>query len=167
MNIRGVAVTIALSICVSGCEGPKGEPGAVGPAGEKGELGPAGPPWSCGPARSSGCGRSCWPSRCCRERHSSYTPRLRGRSVQRGVQPERGTCDRVLRSAQNSCDLNQRKNSHLSKDRGYQPARHGVCEGGVIEKGRAGCGRCVRKHSGNLLPPSPPAEQATALALAA
>jgi hypothetical protein len=42
-----------------------------------------------------------------------------------------------------------------------------VCEGGVIEKGRAGCGRCVRKHSGNLLPPSPPAEKADALALAA
>jgi hypothetical protein len=28
----------------------------------------------------------------------------------------------------------------VSKDRGYQPSRHGVCEGGVIEKGRA----CVR-----------------------
>jgi hypothetical protein len=59
--------------------------------------------------------------------------------------PTAGTCDRLLRSAQNSCDLNQRKNSHLSKDRGYQPSRHGVCEGGVIEKGRAcGCGRSVR-----------------------
>jgi hypothetical protein len=34
MNIRGIAVAIAFSICVSGCEGPKGEPGAVGPAGE-------------------------------------------------------------------------------------------------------------------------------------
>jgi hypothetical protein len=143
MNIRGVAVTIALSICVSGCEGPKGEPGAVGPAGEKGAR-PCGPPWSCGPARSSGCGRSCWPSRCCRERHSSYTPRLRGRSVQRGVQPERGTCDRVLRSAQNSCDLNQRKNSYLSKDRGYQPSRHGVCESGVIGRACAR-GRSVRE----------------------
>src|SRR5512133_1919034 len=44
MNIRGIAVAIAFSICVSGCEGPKGEPGAVGPTGEKGEAGPAGPP---------------------------------------------------------------------------------------------------------------------------
>jgi hypothetical protein len=37
MNIRGIAAAIAFSICVSACEGPKGEPGAVGPAGEKGE----------------------------------------------------------------------------------------------------------------------------------
>jgi putative ABC transport system substrate-binding protein len=29
MNIRGIAAAIAFSICVSGCEGPKGEPGAV------------------------------------------------------------------------------------------------------------------------------------------
>jgi hypothetical protein len=41
MNIRGIAVAIALSIC-AGCEGPKGQPGTVGPAGEKGEQGPAG-----------------------------------------------------------------------------------------------------------------------------
>jgi hypothetical protein len=33
MNIRGIAVAIALSICASGCE--KGEPGAVGRVGEK------------------------------------------------------------------------------------------------------------------------------------
>jgi hypothetical protein len=33
MNIRGIAVAIAFSICASGCEGPKGEPGAVGPPG--------------------------------------------------------------------------------------------------------------------------------------
>jgi collagen triple helix repeat protein len=49
MNIRGIAVAIALSICASGCEGPKGEPGAVGPSGEKGESGPAGPPGAAGP----------------------------------------------------------------------------------------------------------------------
>ncbi|SRR6266511_2469079 len=42
MNVRGIAAAIAFSICVSGCEGPKGEPGAVGPAGEKGEPGPPG-----------------------------------------------------------------------------------------------------------------------------
>jgi hypothetical protein len=72
-----------------------------------------------------------------------------------GVQPERGTCDRVLRSAQNSCDSYQRKNSHLSKNRGYQPSRHGVCEGGVIEKGRAcGCGRSVRNiYCAKVFPP--------------
>src|SRR6266568_4503794 len=50
MNIKGTAVAIAFSICVSGCEGPKGEPGAVGPAGQKGEPGPAGPP---GPAENA------------------------------------------------------------------------------------------------------------------
>ena len=60
--------------------------------------------------------------------------RLYRRCVQRGVQPERGTYDRVLRSPQNSCDPYQRKNSHLSKDREYKPSRHGLCEGGVIEK---------------------------------
>ena len=41
MNIRAIAVAIALSICASGCEGPKGEPGTVGPPGEKGEPGAA------------------------------------------------------------------------------------------------------------------------------
>jgi len=51
MNIRGIAVAIALSISASGCEGPKGEPGAIGPPGEKGEPGPAGPP---GPAGQPG-----------------------------------------------------------------------------------------------------------------
>jgi CRP-like cAMP-binding protein len=51
------------------------------------------------------------------------TSRLHGRSVQRGVQPERGTCDRVLRSAQNSYHL---------KGRGYQPSHHGVREGWII-----------------------------------
>jgi hypothetical protein len=35
--MKGIAVAIALSICASGCEGRKGEPGAVGPPGEKGE----------------------------------------------------------------------------------------------------------------------------------
>src|SRR5262245_29675881 len=51
MNIRGIAVAIALSICASGCgEGPKGEPGAVGPPGEKGERGRPGPPGPAGPA---------------------------------------------------------------------------------------------------------------------
>src|SRR6516164_1100325 len=43
MIIRGIAVATALSICASGCDGPKGEPGAVGPPGEKGGPGPAGP----------------------------------------------------------------------------------------------------------------------------
>jgi hypothetical protein len=47
------------------------------------------------------------------------------------VQPERGTYDRVLRSAQNSCDPYQRKNSHL-------PSRHGLCEGGVIGEAALG-----------------------------
>jgi len=47
MNVRGIAVAIALSICASGCE--KGEPGAVGPAGEKGDPGPTGPPGPAGP----------------------------------------------------------------------------------------------------------------------
>jgi hypothetical protein len=144
MNIRGVAVTIALSICVCRLRGAEGGTWSSRAGWRKRRTRPCGPPWSCGPARSSGCGRSCWPSRCCRERHSSYTPRLRGRSVQRGVQPERGTCDRVLRSAQNSCDLNQRKNSYLSKDRGYQPSRHGVCESGVIGRACAR-GRSVRE----------------------
>src|SRR6516162_7928090 len=54
MNIRGIAVAIAFSICVSGCEGPKGEPGAVGPAGQKGEPGPAGPPGPPGPRGAEG-----------------------------------------------------------------------------------------------------------------
>src|SRR6476660_1061222 len=54
MNIRGIAVAIALSICASGCEGPKGEPGAVGPPGEKGEPGPAGPPGPPGPPGRQG-----------------------------------------------------------------------------------------------------------------
>src|SRR5215472_11155892 len=50
MNIRGIAVAIALSICASGCgEGPKGEPGTVGPPGAKGEPGPAGSPGPAGP----------------------------------------------------------------------------------------------------------------------
>jgi len=99
-----------------GCEGPKGEPGAVGAGWSKRRTRSCG---SCGtswPTGSSGRGRSSWPSRCCRERHSSCTPRLHGRSAQRGA------CDRVLRSAQKSCDLNQRKNSRLSKARGFQPS---------------------------------------------
>src|SRR6266550_2415765 len=55
MNIRGIAVAIALSICASGCsEGPKGELGAVGPPGEKGEPGPAGPPGPPGPQGAEG-----------------------------------------------------------------------------------------------------------------
>jgi hypothetical protein len=50
MNIRGIAVAIALSICASGCgEGPKGQPGAVGPPSEKGDPGPAGLPGPAGP----------------------------------------------------------------------------------------------------------------------
>src|SRR5215469_10545244 len=49
MNIRGIAVAIALSICASACEGPKGEPGGVGPPGEKGERGAAGSPGPAGP----------------------------------------------------------------------------------------------------------------------
>jgi hypothetical protein len=54
MNIRGIAVAMALSICASGCgEGPKGEPGAVGPPGEKGEPGPAGPPGPPGTAENA------------------------------------------------------------------------------------------------------------------
>jgi hypothetical protein len=56
--------------------------------------------------------------------------------MQRGVQPKRGTCDRILRSAQNSCHLYQRKNGDLSKGRGYQPSHHGVREGGVISASR-------------------------------
>src|SRR5262245_19963193 len=51
MNIRGIAVAMALSICASGCEGPKGEPGTVGPSGAKGEPGPGG---AAGPAGSPG-----------------------------------------------------------------------------------------------------------------
>jgi hypothetical protein len=88
MNIRGIAVAIALSMCASGCgEGPKGEPGAAGPPGAKGEPGAAGPP---GPAghRPSRRGRSCWSAKYCRERHSSYTFGLHGPRVQRGMQPE-------------------------------------------------------------------------------
>jgi Collagen triple helix repeat (20 copies) len=54
MNIRGIAVAIALSICALGCEGPKQEPGAAGPAGEKGEPGPAGPPGPLGPQGAQG-----------------------------------------------------------------------------------------------------------------
>src|SRR5215831_16601702 len=60
MNIRAIAVAIALSICASGCERPKGEPGAVGPPGEKGEpgaagpAGPAGPPGPAGPQGAAG-----------------------------------------------------------------------------------------------------------------
>src|SRR6266508_4081816 len=54
MNIRGTAVAIAFSICVSGCEGPKGEPGAVGPAGQKGETGPVGSPGPEGPPGPAG-----------------------------------------------------------------------------------------------------------------
>src|SRR5262249_1495463 len=54
MNIRGIAVAIALSICASGCEGPKGEPGAVGQAGAKGGPGPAGPPGPPGPQGAEG-----------------------------------------------------------------------------------------------------------------
>ena len=42
-----------MSICASGCEGPKGEPGAVGPPGEKGEPGPAGPPGPACPSTDS------------------------------------------------------------------------------------------------------------------
>ena len=54
MHVRSVAVAIALSICVAGCERPKGEPGAVGAAGEKGDAGPAGPPGPPGPQGPEG-----------------------------------------------------------------------------------------------------------------
>jgi hypothetical protein len=50
MDIKKIAVAIALSVCVVSCgEGPKGDPGATGPAGEKGEPGPAGPAGPAGP----------------------------------------------------------------------------------------------------------------------
>src|SRR5215471_21562778 len=54
MIIRGIAVATALSICASGCDGPKGEPGAVGPPGEKGGPGPAGPSGPPGPPGPQG-----------------------------------------------------------------------------------------------------------------
>ena len=54
MHVRSIAVAIALSICVAGCERPKGEPGAVGAAGEKGDAGPAGPPGPPGPQGPEG-----------------------------------------------------------------------------------------------------------------
>jgi hypothetical protein len=50
MQVKSIAVAIALSVCVASCGegtvGPKGDPG---PAGEKGESGSAGPPGPPGP----------------------------------------------------------------------------------------------------------------------
>jgi hypothetical protein len=42
MHVKGIAVAIALSVCVAACEGPKGDPGQAGQTGEKGEPGPEG-----------------------------------------------------------------------------------------------------------------------------
>src|SRR5215470_4208380 len=55
MELKSIAVAIALSICVAGCgQGPKGEPGAAGPPGEKGDPGPVGPSGLPGPPGPQG-----------------------------------------------------------------------------------------------------------------
>jgi Collagen triple helix repeat (20 copies) len=55
MQVKSIAVAIAISMCVAGCgQGPKGEPGAAGPPGEKGEPGPPGPAGPAGPPGPQG-----------------------------------------------------------------------------------------------------------------
>jgi Collagen triple helix repeat (20 copies) len=49
MYFRGAAAAVVLSICITGCGGPKGESGSAGPAGERGEPGPPGPAGPAGP----------------------------------------------------------------------------------------------------------------------
>ena len=55
MNVKSIAVALALAVCVSGCgQGPKGEPGEPGPAGPPGPPGPQGPPGPTGPQGAEG-----------------------------------------------------------------------------------------------------------------
>jgi hypothetical protein len=62
MRADGLAVALAVSLLLVGCErqpAPKGEPGSVGPQGAKGDTGPpgpAGPPGPQGPPGNQGPG---------------------------------------------------------------------------------------------------------------